>query len=230
MHELQRDFVKGIRNGEVPIYRRLVYGNTYNVLSSILRLSKRFLGVEKWDSLITTFFEEESMRHYQLWRMPLQFRDYVLAADLPRPFQDLVLFESLDHELRWVADEPVPLYRQSGNVMSDPLVVNPEHRLASFRYPVFKRPPSELQDHPGDYHLLLFRHPETLKVQLFELSALWLEAFEHLREESLSGKEVLERLAQQYEVSHEKGEQFFQALMKAGALLGYKLEGRECGF
>lgn len=224
--------IPGVRKERAEVYRQLIFSNMHECFSNLLPLSKRAVGDEEWREMIADFIAEHRAQSPQLWRLPFEFVAFVCEEGHARlPYlSDLMRFEALDHEVNLMADVPAPPFTRVGDPLEDSLVLNPEHRFAHFTYPVFKT--SEFEGTEGHYYLMLFRHPETLRVRLIELSAFYLAVLELLREEPQSGKEGLERAAHHFGGLEEEkmlahGRSFFEMLLNQGALLGYGQGGEE---
>lgn len=224
--------IPGVNPERAAVYRRLVWGTVRDALEKAYPIAASSLDPETWEGLITDWFAERNPQTPYFWLMPKEL--YLFVEETPfeerygLPYlRDLLLFEWIEIELFMMANCVAPRYRREGDVMRDPLVFNPEARVDSFCYPVFKRPVEELADCKGNYFLLSFRHPVSLEVSFIELSPVCTVIAELLMQEAYSGEEVIAILAKQFGLEvddqiYRVTENFLSDLLERGALLGFK--------
>ncbi|TDW99605.1 HvfC/BufC N-terminal domain-containing protein [Dinghuibacter silviterrae] len=170
--------VPGALPDRLEQYRRLARNVIADGLESAYPLTVAALDPFDWETLVYRFFAEHDCQEAQVWRMPMEFMEFVQGiAEAPgRPaglldkypfLLELLFFEWTEIELYMMEDLPVPAYGPVRNWTQDTLVFHPEHRLLLFSYPVhLGKPDAE----PGQYAVLAFRDPETGEVQFIDLS------------------------------------------------------------
>ncbi|MBB63861.1 MAG: hypothetical protein CMO81_02235 [Waddliaceae bacterium] len=238
------DFATYCRSGEniekVPIsedkaelYRELSCNIVFEALNTAYPIAKRSLGHEQWDKLIRRFYAEAPSPSPHLWYMPKALIDYVEKHQIPEKVSapyllDLLHFEWLEIEVYMMPDQAVPLYTKIGDLLENGLVLNREHILSRFTYPVFRKKKDCLTE-AANYFLITYRHPETLQVHYFEVPPVYVALVELLKQDNYTGKQVLEFLIEHYKVQSadsfmDSGYQFLKTLMKENLILGFSVE------
>ena len=172
--------IPGTNTANLPHYRRLVYNIITDILESAFPITYKFLPKKEWESMTHDFFSNHACQTPQIWKLPLEFVNYIKVnyMDIKNvyPFlNDLLLFEWLEIELFNMEDEELPSFASTGDWMYDSIIMNPEYKMIAFKYPVHLFPPSQLSTKKvksADYFLLIYRHPDTKRVELFNLSPL----------------------------------------------------------
>ncbi|TWF38794.1 hypothetical protein FHW36_10615 [Chitinophaga polysaccharea] len=169
----------GVATDRLAHYRRLVFNNIHDTMENAFPIAFNNIPTRKWDKMVKDFFAHHACQSYQLWKLPLEFYTYAVEHNWDEQYDipylnDLLAFEWAEMELYNMEDIPAPAYCIKGNWLDTPLVLNPEHRLLSFRWPVhLKAKRRELMPRKGIYFALLYRHPETGSIQFTDLSP-WL--------------------------------------------------------
>jgi uncharacterized protein len=202
-----------------------------DMLQSAFPITHEFLGEEKWKELVNDFFSYHPCQSPHVWYMPKEFYQY--HATSPNtiiksiPFLiELLWFEWLEVELFMMEDKVVPFSRQ-GNLLTDALVLNPEHHFQHFRYPVHIKKPAEIIPKDiGHYYLVLHRDPGSGSISFTEVAPPILRMLELLANELLTANEIFEKVA--FEFNFPKNEemkqyafQFFQKAMTDQLILGF---------
>lgn len=148
--------IAGIEERRIEIYRNAVFGGVRRVLEKAYPLTMAALG-DQWEPLILEFFANCDCPSPHLWQMPRGLYEYIKekGSDIPW-LAELLYFEWIEIEVHMGPDISVDC-QDEGDILSDPLVINPEHRLTRFTYPVFRDPPERLK--PGAHFLFTYRHP-----------------------------------------------------------------------
>lgn len=163
--------IPGVRATHVIQYRRLVYNVVNDMLQSAYPLTRDLLGEDDWEELVQTFFSLHACQSPQVWYMPKELYEYVIQEEHPLlikyPFLgELLQLEWLEIALFMMEDKPV-----ADSPNGDQLVLNPEHELLHFQYPVHvKEARSIVAGDKGDYFLVMFREPATGDVRFMQLS------------------------------------------------------------
>lgn len=179
--------IKGVRSSNVQHYRRLVYNVVDDSLQSAYPLTYNFLEETAWDDLVQRFFSEHSCQSPQVWYMPKELYEYMTAVQHPLlekyPFlQELLWFEWLEVQLFMMEDHPAE-YRSHGQLEQDKLVLNPEHHLELFHFPIHIKPADQISEaDQGHYFLALHREPESGEVAFTALSPAFVSMLETLAE------------------------------------------------
>ncbi|MFC2080058.1 DUF2063 domain-containing protein [Bacteroidota bacterium] len=223
--------IPGIAKGRIHHYRRLVFNVIKNTMDQAYPIASSSMEAKIWDSLVDEFFSTHSAASTQIWKLPFEFYEYHKLADtagrLNMPYlNDLLYFEWAEIEIHTMPDVPYPSFLESGNILNDSLVLNPEHEILQLEYPVHKHALKEIENKKGLYHVLLFREPETGNVRFMELSVLHAFILMKISETGLPLQEFKGEIASISGVESEKFLDdflisFIQDLMKSRMVLGY---------
>jgi hypothetical protein len=169
----------GVAPERLKHYRRLVFNMINDTMESAFPIAFKNIPVRKWKSMVKDFFSHHACQSYQVWKLPLEFYTYGVEHNWEEEYQlpflnDLLAFEWAEMEVYNMEDVAAAPFTPAGDWLDTPLVLNPEHRLLSFSYPVhLLAKPKELIANKGIYFVLLYRHPETGHVEFTDLSP-WL--------------------------------------------------------
>lgn len=169
--------IPGLRENRLSEYRRLVLSNIQDQLESAFPITHANLEEEIWDELVSDFFANHSCSTQQIWRLGAEFYSYVskhnysVKWDIPY-LNDLLLFEWEEIDLYAMEDISNPECKVEGEILSDYLLLNPEHRILSLEYPIHKEHIEDARNHKGNYFVLMYREKETGKVQFLDIS-IW---------------------------------------------------------
>lgn len=223
----------GVDPERAAVYRRLVFSGICDTLERGYPVAYHLLQGERWDHLVQTFFAKRRVATPYLWQVPREFRDYVkqerFGEQWTLPYlDDLLQFEWLEIGVHMMPNGNVPPVRVDGEVMQDSLVVNPDHSLDILRYPVFSGSVDEWLAKPGTYFLLTYRDRTDFVVHYSHLSPLSAIVFELLRQQPLSGEEIVDWLVANQGQEREEMEQFcgvfLQELLLNRVVVGFLME------
>lgn len=197
--------IPGVIEENVVQYRRLVYNVVEDTLQSAYPLTYELLSAKEWKSLVNLFFTDHACSSPQVWYMPKELYEFVVETKHPLtkkyPFlPELLWFEWLEVELYMMEDKPVEFISQ-GDFIKDMLVLNPEHHLQHFTFPVHVKNAKfiSLSD-KGNYFLEMHRHPQTGSISFMDLSPAFVRMIELLDEQPLHMGEVLEKACNELQV------------------------------
>lgn len=222
----------GITPGRLKHYRRLVYNVFNNTLRQAFPIAKTVLEEEEWELLLNNFMQDQKIDDPRIWKMPESFylfvKDNAWAEKLAKPWlSDLLLFEWTEIEIHTMADQKFPLYEPEGEIMYDPLVINPEHKILQLQYPVHSAQAEELEQKKGKYFLIVFREPESGRVKFIHLSALFIQIFldisfngKPLSEAAIHAAEIFS-ISDNLERVHRHSEMVFNDMRKQQLILGF---------
>lgn len=200
--------IPGVRQSHLNHYRRLVYNVVDDILQSAYPLTYNFLSSMEWDDLVHEFLSSHPCQSPQVWHMPKELYEYVVKEGdsllLKYPFlPELLYFEWLEVELFMMEDKKGN-YTAEGDLNTGPLVLNPEHILLHFQYPVhLKKAKHIISTDKGDYYVVMFRHPYSGEIQFMDLSPAFVYLLEQLVDAPVSmtilTKEVCDALQISYQ-------------------------------
>lgn len=179
--------IAGVREQHVQHYRRLVYNVIDDTLRSAYPLTFQLLNATEWNGLVQEFFREHACSSPQVWYMPKEFYEY-FTQHQPEwwekyPFiMELMLFEWLEVEVYMMEDRAASL-SFTGDLLKQPLALNPEHHLQYFTWPVHLKNAAQINpSDKGHYFLALHRHPNSGDVLFTSLSPALVCMLEYLQE------------------------------------------------
>ncbi|MCB0806854.1 MAG: putative DNA-binding domain-containing protein [Bacteroidales bacterium] len=171
----------------VKHYRRLVYNVVNDSLVSAFPLTVDFLSQKQWNTLVNDFFSRHKSQSARVWEMPKEFCEFFSASPTPLfstyPFlTDLLWFEWFEIEIFMMEDQVFQRSTTDGDLLKDPLLINPEHRILPLSYPVHLKNARKINpDEKGAYYVLLFRETGTGKVQFLDISAYFSLLIDNLK-------------------------------------------------
>lgn len=168
--------IKGLTENRVHHYRRLVYNVIDDTLQSAFPLTVDLLSEEDWNALVDTFFSSHKCQSTSLWQLPFEFYQFVeqTEPELKSEYiflEELLLFEWSEIEVYMMEDKVFPAVRSTGDWANDVISLNPEFKLLQLSYPAHLKNPNEIMEaDQREYYVLIFREPESGKVQFIDLS------------------------------------------------------------
>lgn len=178
--------IAGTNSDRLTHYRRLVYNIIHDSLQSAYPLTFKLLTEEEWEQLVHEFFTKHPCQSPQVWWMPREFYEYIVENGLQiiskYPFlPDLLEMEWLEVELFMMEDIHID-FRMDQDKSKEKLILNPEHRLVRFDYPVHLKKASDINPpDKGNYFLIMHREPATGKVLFTDISVFFARLIENLQ-------------------------------------------------
>jgi hypothetical protein len=240
--ELQKKFVDHIRKGIIDnfpevdqnaciFYHQHLKKKLSRLLSHTFPLTKEALDDRgQWEKAVASFLANSSAPKDTPFNLSHAFSSYIfnsLEENQGHPYlKDLLNFERQITEIFYMENIPSPPFTSNGNRLESAVVLNPEHCLIQFEYPVFKYKASELAPHKGSYYLLLYRHKHSFNVELVELSELYFLALAKMAHQPIPLLSALEAAADHLKIEADNIDpaealDFFDSMHAQGAFLGF---------
>ena len=221
-----------VNQKHVHHYRRLVYNIIDDIFESAFPVFFEFASDELWSEMVNDFFSKHPCQTPHVWKLPGEFYEHACKENWKEkykiPFlEDLLLFEWIEMDIHTMKDEVIPAYKKEGDWNKDVVVLNPEYRILSTKYPVHTTAPAGLDDKTkGQYFILIYRQPETGSIQFLDISVLYALAIEKI-EEGKNIPEVVNELQSVFSFPDKAGAQnhlisFLKDLSHKGFVLGFK--------
>lgn len=177
-------------------YRRLIYNIVQENLESSFPIAFEYIAVEKWNSMVHHFFSEHNCQSYQVWQLAGEFYDFALSENFAVNYQidylnDLLKFEWEEMVVYNMEDVAADDYTESGDLLNDRLVLNPEYKLLQLQYPVHVLNPVMAAEQKGNYFVLVYREQSTGKVQFMDLSVWYALVIEQLAAQAVSVSDLI---------------------------------------
>ena len=207
-YRLQQQLVSYCRNGNLteipgtvknrlPHYRRLISSIMKDALVTAFPITRQVFSDEEWDNLVFRFIREKDVQTPLLWQMPYSFYEYCqennLGMELERPYlNDLLYFEWIEIEIFNMPDRQIPHFKDNRDFLNRKIVLNPEYEIIFLEYPVFKMAVGELENHKGEYFLMVYRDLKTLSVQFIELSPATVWLIQAIETGEKTGRQIMQ--------------------------------------
>lgn len=221
--------LQGIKEKGIRYYRKLIFNIAWDTITNAYPILTDFLGNEPMRSLVNNFYTHHRCQTYQVWRMPEEFKDFVIQNETAliekHPFiPDLLHFEWEEIEVFMMPDETFPEHQKSGNILKDKLVLNPEIKILAIQYPVHLLHPSKITEkEKGEYFVLVHRHPESKEVIFTNLNALGVKIILHLNDAPLNIDAIEQKIAQQSSLQLKNQiKQFVRECLNSQIIIGFQ--------
>ena len=218
--------IEGTRPERLKHYRRLVKNVVFDALRSAYPITRRVLGEDVFDELIQDFFSNGSPQNPQYWKMPGELIAYCEEHNhqlkLDKPYLiNLLQFEWWEIEVHTAPDKEIPDALDQDDPMVLVPVINPDHMLAYFEYPVFKRLDPKVRPAKGHYFLLIHRLKDNGEVRFMELSPTMAVLVELLSTGTLTGQDLLHKTANTLGVQAiDNGPDMLNVLIEKNVIIG----------
>ena len=196
----------GVDPQRMGVYVRLLFNNVEDFLSGCFPVLRSILDNAQWRELVRQFYAEHACQSPYFREIPSEFVQWLTTrqAEVHLMAQFPFLLELAHYE--WVE---VPLLlddtqvdwaavNSDGDLLDEPLVLNPVMLLQSYQYPVQSISADNVPTAPEPTHLLLVRNLEH-KIDFIVLNAVTARLVQ-LLQEGLSGREAINRIA--VEIQH----------------------------
>lgn len=210
--QYQADFTRHIRDPEsvarprgVParrmnIYTEIVFNNMEATLAACFPVSKKIVGVRRWQRLVRAFLAEHRCATPWFRQIPEEFLRWLettplAIAGLPAFIGSLAHYEWVELAVA-VADVEAEAADAGGDLLQGRPVLAAALSLLEYPYPVHHFSPrfKPLQPAVEPTRLLVFRDKEDA-VRFVEINAVTARLVQLLREGVCSGRAALERIA-----------------------------------
>jgi len=185
--------------GRFRVYREMISERFLETVQNISPVARSFLSEAEWSKLLWDFLKNQKVESEILRDLPYQLSQYLKTEAHPLkrkyPFLgELLEYEYLEIVMRFVRED-------AGKTPRGMLRLNPAHVLGTFRWPVHFisekfRDPKKLPQ--GEYHLLLWREPESLEVKFMDVNALAASLVKRLERGPAKASALLAAVAKQH--------------------------------
>ena len=200
----------------LPHYRRLIHNIFEDCLERAFPIAFNFLKGSRWNQMIKDFLAKHHCQSPQIMRTPYEFYLFVKEQfDKDESYRfliELFYFEWLEIELHIMPDMPPSEFKLSQYDKQKEIEINPEHKLLLLEYPFHRLPPVQAQKKQGEYHLLLFRCPDTGEVNFLQVNPIFSCIIDNLSKRLLSTQELIDLLVELLEGQIENPEVFAQTI------------------
>jgi uncharacterized protein len=223
--------IPGIKKQNVSQYRRLVYNVVDDTLRSAYPLTYNLLTKKEWDNAVNDFFTNHSCQSPQVWYMPKEFYQYIAESASPLlnkyPFlEELLAFEWMETELFMMEDKPV-IANKTGSVLTHIMVINPEHQLLSFAYPVHNKKAKKIIAADKQQYFVIGHRDTAGNVLFTDLAPALVRLLEYLNEAPASLKELLLQFQSEFKIALSEADKemiasFFENAFQQNLIIGFQ--------
>ncbi|HOY70690.1 MAG TPA: putative DNA-binding domain-containing protein [Methylotenera sp.] len=185
----------------MAIYTEIVYNNIDSTLSACFPVAKSLLSAKKWQVLVRSFMADYRASTPFFREISQQFLQHLAAMEttklkLPEFLPSLLHYEWVELALS-VLDVAVA-DNAPQDVLLAPLILNPALYLLQYAYPVHQISVDFQPKKPAKMptYLLVFRNANH-QIQFIELNPITFQLASILQNASLTGEQVLQKLAAQ---------------------------------
>jgi len=167
----------GARNEKLHHYRRLVFNVVKGIMDDAYPITHQVFGEKVWHEIVEEFHAAHDCKTPQAWKLPRELLIYTnennLGKRLKKPWlNNLMLLEWIEIEIYMMPDikqEEYDFFRFS-EAYSRSFIFNTEHIIIELEYPVHLTYAEDTEDKKGRYYVLVFREPDTGRVQFIDLN------------------------------------------------------------
>ena len=228
----ERKPIKNTKEHGFLKYRELIFNNISGAMNVAFPISKSIVPAKEWEEMLQSFFTNHKAQTNFVWELPKEFVNYCKLQDYDKslnlPFLiDLLSFEWMEIEIFNMKDKIFPDFVSDGNIETDILIVNPEHKFQIYDYPVHKIDIDNPQLEKTKSFIVSYRHSESKDAEFVALSLLDALIFEKITENKLSVNDAINSIADELkqEIPEELKKasvQFFSRLLENNLFLGFK--------
>lgn len=207
-----------------PVERYQTYRNhvSEGLLGEIERafpVLRSLVSQKDWNGLLNDFYLKRLTRSplsrqvFQEFSAYLQFYRGPLLKRIPY-FHELADYEALDLKLFFAPERPRHVTWAS-EAPADPLslipILNPHVELRVYRWPVYQMTKGDRRHknrRAGQYPIIVYRHPESLKIRFIEGNRLFADLITAIRPGRKSIRRIIRDLATQHNITCEHREAF----------------------
>lgn len=219
--------IPGLTENRIHHYKRLTNNVVINTLEQAFPITEKILSNEEWNSLVMKFIENHDSQTPQIWKLPLEFCEFVkeknYQEELGKPWlNDLLYFEWIEIEIHTMPDSPVSKYEERVISQDDTLIFNPDYKIIQLNFPVHIYPVEQAKNKQANYFVLIFRELDTGNVRFFNLTILFAILLEKLAVDKKSVATALDEISSLFGIEDKN--------MLAEKALGFIKELRNQGF
>lgn len=222
--------IPGIKQDNVSHYRRLVYNVVDDMLQNAYPLTHELLSAKEWKSAVNDFFANHPCQSPQVWYMPKEFYQYLFESRHPLIskyvfLEELLQFEWAEVELFMMEDKQVE-FSAYGDILFSRLVLNPEHQLLSFQFPVHRKKAKYITlTDKANYFVIAHRNKEG-EVIFIDVAPALVRLIEYLSATPMSIKDLFSAFEEEYKIKLNGEDQkniihFFENACRQQLIIGF---------
>lgn len=215
-----RDPLRAPRPAGVParrmaVYNELLFNNICGFVDTCFPVSRTILGEKRWRRLCRTFYRDWPLHTPWFREIPREFVHYLAEGDIRQPLPawlpELAHYEWAELAVD-IMDSPVPAHDAGGDLMTQPVALNPALLNLAYTWPVQRIGPDYRPRKPQPTYLAVYRDDDD-DVQFSQINAVTGRLLALLATAPTTGETAIRQIAT--ELQHPAPEQ----LLAHGAAL-----------
>jgi uncharacterized protein len=183
-----------VPNARMAVYREIVFNNLFGSVSACFPVCASVLGKRAWLKLTKQFFAAHQATTPLFREIPQEFLKFLsLATDLPTYLQQLAHYEWVELFVSTQVTE-TPKTSKKIDLLNEIAMLAPAHMLLEYDFPVHKISKKFKPESKEKTYLFVFRN-NNFQVKFIELNPMTYLLLSFLKENKLTGKQALTRLA-----------------------------------
>jgi uncharacterized protein len=150
----------GVPARRMAVYNELLFNNITGFLDSCFPVSRALLGEQRWRRLNRSFFRDWPSHTPWFREIPREFVHYLNDGDIRQPLPawlaELAHYEWAELAVD-VMDCPIPKHDPAGNLMMQPIVLNPALLCHAYAWPVHRISPDYRPRKPQPTLMAIYR-------------------------------------------------------------------------
>lgn len=215
----------------IQLYHKLVLNVIEDTLQNAYPITHQLLTQEEWDSLVKEFFATHACQSNQIWSMPKEFYEWLVRSNTPILekyifLDELLWFEWIELDM-FMMDDQIISHTKFGDILFSKLILNPEHRLLSFKFPVHLKNCEDISVSDKANYFVLANRNSNGDILFNEISAPVVRLIEYLEGGAFSIAELIEKFQNEFQLELTEKDQeimihFFENAYKQELIIGFK--------
>lgn len=206
----------GVPARRMAVYNELLFNNICGFVDACFPVARTMLGEVRWRRLNRTFYRDWPLHTPWFREIPHEFVRYLADGNVSQPLPawltELAHYEWAELAVDVMA-EPRPEHDPAGDLLANPVALNPALLNLSYAWPVHRIAPGYRPRKPNPTCLVVYRDMEDT-VQFSEINAVTGRLLGLLANSPMTGESAIRQIA--VEIQHRAPEQL---LAHGGALL-----------
>jgi len=217
----------GVPARRMQVYNELLFNNLTGFLDACFPVSRSLLGDARWRRLNRTFYRDWKAQSPWFRDIPGEFVRYLhegsIRQPLPACLPELAHYEWAELAVDTM-DCPIPGHDPAGDLMSQPIVLNPALLNLSYAWPVHRIGPDCRPRRAQPTHLVVYRNAAE-QVEFVEINPVTHRLLSLLANAPTSGERACRQIAEELQHPDPKRLQAFGSALLAdfqrqGIILG----------
>lgn len=187
----------GVPARRMAVYNELLFNNITGFLDPCFPVCRKLLGESRWRRLNRSFYRDWKSHTPWFREIPREFVHYlseaIIRQPLPAWFAELAHYEWAELAVD-VMDCPIPGHDPAGDLMQQPVVLNPARLALAFAWPVQRIGPNYRPRKPQATQIVVYRDTDD-RVQFVEINPVTARLLALLTEQPTSGDTACRQIA-----------------------------------